>query len=86
MFQKTVRSISRMASEFVRLEQGEIEALGDQQTTHEFTEMARIAEAFNKILAELKTNERARKFGSVPVTCELDGPRSPHLATFGHLE
>jgi nitrate/nitrite-specific signal transduction histidine kinase len=55
-FQQTVRSISRMASEFVRLERGEIEALGDQQATHEFTEMARIAEAFNKILAELKTN------------------------------
>src|SRR5512145_1306150 len=55
-FQKTVRSISRMASEFGRLEHGEIEALGDQQATHEFTEMARIAKAFNKILAELKAN------------------------------
>jgi two-component system NtrC family sensor kinase len=55
-FQQTVRSISRMASEFVRLEHGEIEMVGDQQATHEFTEMARIAEAFNKILAELKAN------------------------------
>src|SRR5262245_23002012 len=55
-FQQTVRSISRMASEFVRLEHGEIEALGDQQATHEFAEMARIAESFNKILAELKAN------------------------------
>jgi two-component system NtrC family sensor kinase len=56
LFQQTVRSISRMANDFVRLERGEIEALGDQQATHEFTEMARIAEAFNKILAELKAN------------------------------
>jgi two-component system NtrC family sensor kinase len=55
-FQKTVHSISRMASEFVRLEHGEIETLGDQQATREFTEMARIAEAFTKILAELKAN------------------------------
>ncbi len=55
-FQQTVRSISRLANEFVRLEHGEIEALGDQQATHEFTEMARIAESFNKILAELKAN------------------------------
>jgi hypothetical protein len=39
-FQQTVRSISRLANEFVRLEHGEIEALGDQQATHEFTEMA----------------------------------------------
>jgi signal transduction histidine kinase len=56
LFQRTVCSISRMASEFVRLERGEIEELGDQQATHELTEMSRIAEAFNKILAELKAN------------------------------
>ncbi len=55
-FQQTVRSISRMANEFVRLEHGEIETLGDQQAAHEFTEMARIAESFNRILAELKAN------------------------------
>ena len=55
-FQQTVRSISSMANEFVRLEHGEIETLGDQQAAHEFTEMARIAESFNRILAELKAN------------------------------
>ena len=36
LFQQTVRSISRMASAFIRLEQGEIEELGEQQATHEF--------------------------------------------------
>ena len=56
LFQQTVRSISRMASAFIRLEQGEIEELGEQQATHEFVEMARIAESFTKILAELKAN------------------------------
>jgi two-component system NtrC family sensor kinase len=56
LFQQTVRSISRMANAFVRLEHGEIEELGEQQATHEFTEMARIAEAFTKILVELKAN------------------------------
>src|SRR4029453_15963450 len=55
-FQQTIRSISSMANEFVRLEHGEIETLGDQQAAHEFTEMARIAESFNRILAELKAN------------------------------
>ena len=55
-FQQTVRSISRMANEFVHLEHGAIETLGDQQAAHEFTEMARIAESFNRILAELKAN------------------------------
>ena len=56
LFQQTVRSINRMASAFIRLEQGEIEALEEQQATHEFVEMARIAESFTKILAELKAN------------------------------
>jgi signal transduction histidine kinase len=56
LFQQTVRSINRMASAFSRLEQGEIEELGEQRATREFVEMARIAEAFNKILAELKAN------------------------------
>ncbi len=56
LFQQTVRSIHRMASAFIRLEQGEIEELGEQQATHEFVEMARIAESFTKILAELKAN------------------------------
>ena len=56
LFQQTVRSINRMASAFSRLEQGEIEELGEQRATHEFVEMARIAESFTKILAELKAN------------------------------
>jgi two-component system, NtrC family, sensor kinase len=56
LFQQTVRSIHRMASAFIRLEQGEIEELEEQQATHEFVEMARIAESFTKILAELKAN------------------------------
>ena len=56
LFQQTVRSINRMASAFIRLEQGEIEELEEQQATHEFVEMARIAESFTKILAELKAN------------------------------
>jgi putative methionine-R-sulfoxide reductase with GAF domain len=56
LFQQTVRSISRVANEFVRLEHGEIEELGEHQATHEFAEMARIAESFTKILVELKAN------------------------------
>jgi two-component system NtrC family sensor kinase len=56
LFQQTVRSIHRMASAFIRLERGEIEELEEQQATHEFVEMARIAESFTKILAELKAN------------------------------
>lgn len=55
-FQQTIRRISRFASEFLRLEHGEIQALSESQASHEFTEMARIAESFNKILAELKAN------------------------------
>jgi signal transduction histidine kinase len=56
LFQQTVRSINRMASAFIRLEHGDIEELEEQQATHEFVEMARIAESFTKILAELKAN------------------------------
>jgi signal transduction histidine kinase len=55
-FQRTVQRISTLASDFLRLEHGEIQEFGAQQASHEFTEMARIAESFNKILAELKTN------------------------------
>ncbi|MGE3538265.1 MAG: ATP-binding protein [Candidatus Tectimicrobiota bacterium] len=55
-FQQIIRRIARCASDFLRLEQGEIEALESHQASHEFTEMARIAESFNRILAELKTN------------------------------
>ncbi|MBM3227050.1 MAG: GAF domain-containing protein [Candidatus Tectomicrobia bacterium] len=56
LFQQTVQRISRLASEFTRLEQGEIDTLETQPNTQEFAEMARIAEAFNKILTELKAN------------------------------
>src|SRR4030095_4129904 len=39
-FQQTVCSISTMANEFVRLEHGEIETLGDQQAAHDISDVA----------------------------------------------
>jgi signal transduction histidine kinase len=56
LFVRLVRQLSALAHDFLRLQQGEIDTLGTPQDTHEFAEMARIAESFNKILAELKTN------------------------------
>lgn len=55
-FQQTIRRISRFASDFLRLEHGDMVALGESHASHEFTEMARIAASFHRSLAELKTN------------------------------
>jgi len=55
-FVRIVRRVNALVQDFVRVEKGEIEKLGEQDTTVEFKEMARIADSFNKTLAELKAH------------------------------
>jgi two-component system NtrC family sensor kinase len=58
-FLQVVRRISALASDFLRLERGELTELNPRDTSHEFVEMARIAEAFHNTLLGLRisTNE-----------------------------
>lgn len=53
---RTMKQITALAEDFVKLEQGELEALGYRQAPHELIEMARIADTFNHVLVELKSN------------------------------
>ena len=57
-FQSMVRQISSLAEDFQKVESGELRALGDRADIHEVSEMARIADAFNRILDELKSNTK----------------------------
>jgi signal transduction histidine kinase/CheY-like chemotaxis protein len=57
-FQQTVKKITTLAEDFLRLERGEIEEIGKQDDPQEVSEMARIADAFNKILTDLKGNTK----------------------------
>lgn len=53
-FLRTVQRISTLATDFLRLEQGELTELDTSNTAQEFAEMARIAEAFHRLLNDLK--------------------------------
>lgn len=72
-FMKTVTGVDRLSQDFIKMEQGEIEELGERDTSSEFTEMARIAESFNKTLTELKshTKELESLIGQITTLSEL---------------
>ena len=72
-FLRTVKQINKLAQDFIKVGKGEIEELGARGTTSEFTEMAQIAEAFNKTLAELKahTKELESLIGKITTLSEL---------------
>jgi signal transduction histidine kinase/ActR/RegA family two-component response regulator len=57
-FLRIVKQVNALVQDFIKVEQGEIEELGERDTTSEFTEMARIADAFNKTLADLKAHTK----------------------------
>ena len=57
-FLRNVKQVSALARDFIKVERGEIDELGQRDTTSEFTEMARIADAFNKTLTDLKAQTR----------------------------
>jgi len=53
-FLRIVKQVNALVQDFIKVERGEIDELGERDTTSEFTEMARIADTFNKTLADLK--------------------------------
>ena len=53
---RTVKQISVLAEDFLRIEQGELQELGEREAPRELVEMARIADTFNHVLVELKAN------------------------------
>ena len=57
-FLRVVRQMNVLARDFARVERGEITNLGPQEGAVELTEMARIADGFNKTLAELKAHTK----------------------------
>ena len=58
LFRRIINQISLMADDFLKAGDGNLENFGDYRVPHEISEMARIAEGFNKILIELKTNTK----------------------------
>ncbi len=56
LFLRTVRQLSQLAHDVVRLQQGAMHTLDTPQEAHDFAEMALITESFHKILSELKVN------------------------------
>jgi signal transduction histidine kinase/DNA-binding NarL/FixJ family response regulator len=57
-FMRVVRQVTALARDFARVEHGEIENLGVHDDPAEFSEMARIADAFSTTLAGLKQHTR----------------------------
>ena len=53
-FLRVVNQLGVLARDFVRVEQGELEGLGIREGTAELSEMAHIADVFNRTLRELK--------------------------------
>ncbi len=60
-FVRIVNQVNALVQDFIKVERGEIETLGVQDTTIEFKEMARIADSFNKTLADLKAHTKELK-------------------------
>ncbi|MBW1859548.1 MAG: GAF domain-containing protein [Deltaproteobacteria bacterium] len=57
-FLRVVRQMNALARDFARVERGEITSLGLPEGAAELTEMARIADGFNRTLSELKAHTR----------------------------
>ena len=57
-FLRVVKQLGALAQDFVRVEQGELEGLGIREGAAELSEMARIADAFNSTLTQLKEHTR----------------------------
>ncbi|MCK4389266.1 MAG: GAF domain-containing protein [Desulfobacterales bacterium] len=72
-FLRIVKQVGALARDFVKVERGEIYELGQRDTTGEFTEMALIADAFNKTLTDLKahTRELENLVGKITTLSEL---------------
>jgi signal transduction histidine kinase/ActR/RegA family two-component response regulator len=57
-FMRIVKQVNKLARDFIRIERGEISRLGESEAAAEFTEMARIADAFNNTLDDLKSHTK----------------------------
>jgi signal transduction histidine kinase/ActR/RegA family two-component response regulator len=57
-FLRVVKQLAGLAQDFVRVEHGELEGLEIREGAAELSEMARIADAFNRTLKELKEHTR----------------------------
>ena len=57
-FLRVVKQLGALAQDFVRVEQGDLDGLGLREGAAELSEMARIADAFNSTLTQLKEHTR----------------------------
>jgi signal transduction histidine kinase/ActR/RegA family two-component response regulator len=57
-FWRVVKQMGALAQDFARVEQGELESLGARDGASELNEMARIADAFNTTLSDLKEHAK----------------------------
>ena len=73
LFLRVVKQLGALARDFVRVEQGELEDLGIRGGAAELSEMAHIADAFNKTLTELQEHsmELENLFSKVSTLSEL---------------
>jgi signal transduction histidine kinase/ActR/RegA family two-component response regulator len=53
---RIVNQVNTLARDFVKVEQGDLDELGERDTSSELSEMARIADSFNKTLGDLKVH------------------------------
>jgi len=72
-FTRIVKHVNKLAQDFIKMERGEIKELGERDITSEFSDMARIADSFNKTLAELRahTKELESLVGKITTLSEL---------------
>ncbi|MDY6987957.1 MAG: GAF domain-containing protein [Thermodesulfobacteriota bacterium] len=72
---RIVRQVNALAQDFVKVERGDLDALGERTTSSEINEMSRIADSFNKTLSHLKTHagDLENLFGKLNTLSELIG-------------
>jgi signal transduction histidine kinase/ActR/RegA family two-component response regulator len=72
---RIIRQVNTLAQDFVRVERGDLDRLGDRPGIVEMSEMSRIADSFNKTLRDLKVHavDLENVFGKLHTLSELIG-------------
>jgi len=70
---RMVKQVNTLARDFVKVEQGDLDELGERETSSEISEMARIADSFNRTLSDLKVHaaELDNLFGKLNTLSDL---------------
>ena len=72
---RIIKQVNALAQDFVKVERGDLDALGERTTSSEINEMSRIADSFNKTLSHLKIHagDLENLFGKLNTLSELIG-------------